>query len=200
MSERPGHRLSGLLARYDGSVLRPPDAAAALEGRQATLIEPLRHWCLDGAGPGCSALWRPFSPPTIAQRLRIGALAGDVVRAAHLANHLSLVLDGSLRLAERGSAGRVVLKLQTKLHDARWWRPLRASDPWDCGWLQGGAADLQAFRPRRPTLMVAQDLSEPQLQTLRERQSDYAHAVRLLVVGREPHGLLTEEPASRWAL
>ncbi len=196
MTDRPGHRVAELLARYDSAVLRPPDAAGAPDPAEAALAVPLQRWCLDGAGPGCSPLLRPLSPPAIAQRLRIGALAGDPERAARIANRLSLVLDGSLRLADSGALGRITLKLQTKLHGALWWRPLREDDPWDCGWLQGSTAALQAFQPRRPTLIVAQSPSPAQWQILRERQAGYAHAVRLLIVGTEPPGLA----ASPWTV
>ena len=200
MAASPAHRLSGLLARYNGTVLRPPDAAPSTTVPQLAVVQYLRRWCLDGAGPGCSPLLRPLSAPAIAQRLRIAVLEGDPPAATRIANHLSLLLDGSLRLAEAGPAGRVALKLQTKLHDALWWRHLRDGDPWDCGWLQGSATDLCAYSPRRPTLVVAKDLSAPTLQTLRERQANYAHAVRLLIVGQVPPNFPDSLPLSRWRL
>lgn len=184
-----------LTARYDLAALQPPDAglapqAAAALGRPA--LRTLRAWCLAGSSP-------------LKTRLAVAVLeGGNVASARTLVQTLCLERDGSLQLlACRGAAGRLALRLKTKLHDLALWRERQPSDPWDAGFLPGTAAGLQAlahFEPRRPTLLVAQGLSTPALRAtcalLHARQRHYRHAVRLLLVPAQP-GLDVGRPVKR---
>jgi hypothetical protein len=120
------------------------------------------------------------------------------------AEQFCLQLDGSLRMAGSGPLGRLQLRLMTKLNDAMWWRALQPTDPWDCGHVRATPAGLQAMRgfiPRRPTLMVATGLTpalrQELLSALQQRQADWPHAVRLLLI---EHGSSGEGPLQCFTL
>jgi len=173
--------LKQLGARFDLAALQPPDPAhaahaAAASGRPSW--RALRNWCVSGSSP-------------LKTRLAVAVLEGG--RAAHLhtlTHTLCLERDGSLQLlACKGSAGRLALRLKTKLNDVSPWRQRLPGDAWDAGFLPGTPEGLQAlarFQPRRATLLVAQGLSTPALRAicalLHTRQRHYGHAVRLLLV------------------
>ena len=189
--------LRQLGARYDRAALQPPEPscatqAVAMQGRAAW--RALRVWCLAGSSP-------------LSARLTVAVLEGSDAAGAHLlAQALCLERDGSLQLlACHGAAGRLALRLKTKLHDATPWRERQPSDAWDAGFLPGTTAGLQAlarFEPRRPTLLVAQGLSTPALRAtcalLHSRQRHFGHALRLLLVPAKP-GLNLGWPVTRIA-
>ena len=175
MRQRPA-----LLARFDTAVLRPPPADTPWPPADRARFEALRDWCLSGA------------VPVMTPALAIAQLAGDGDGDAsrELALQLCLERDGSLQLRALGATGRMALRLKTKLHDLMPARALRPDDPWDTGSLIASAAGLQAlasFRPRRPSLIVAEGLDRPVLQrvvdTLVQGQAAWAWPVRLLVLG-----------------
>jgi hypothetical protein len=182
-------------ARFDLAALRPPDVAfaaqaVAAQGRPA--LRTLRAWCLAGSSP-------------LKTRLAVAVLEGGNAASAHtVAQALCLERDGSLQLlACEGAAGRLALRLKTKLHDVTPWRERQPGDAWDAGFLPGTAAGLQAlarFEPRRATLLVAQGLSTPALRAtcalLHARQRHYHHAVRLLLLPAAP-GLDVGRPVKR---
>ena len=185
-----------LLARYDSAALRvcPPvtDGVSADADALARAWPVLLHWCFDGASPGNRPLWRPWAPPLMAQRFAVAQLVGapdGTLRA--VAEAFSRHIDGSDQLlACPGRWARIGLRLRVKWHDAQWWRARQSADPWDSGYLVDEPAALralQAFRPRRATLLVAVDLSAAALQariaTLAAQQARFAHPVRLLVIG-----------------
>jgi hypothetical protein len=183
------HRLSGLGQRFDGQTLQPAQAGPPVDTRDQAVLRALHAWCLADSGPGSSVWARPLAQPVVGQRLKLATLGPATPRALGVAGQLGLQLDGSLQMAELGTVGRIRLRLQTKLHDAMWWRPLQPADPWDCGQLRAppaGPLALTAFTPRRPTLIVLAGLAPPErqqvVQTLQQRQAAWAHAVRVLVV------------------
>ncbi len=188
-----------LLARYDAAALRisPPLASSNVDAdvcadAPARSWAVLLHWCFDGASPGNRPLWRPWAPPHMAQRFAVAQLVGSpdgTLRA--VAEAFSRHIDGSDQLlACPGRWARIGLRLRVKWHDAQWWRARQSADPWDSGYLVDEPAALralQAFRPRRATLLVAVDLPAAALQaritTLAAQQARFAHPVRLLVIG-----------------
>lgn len=190
--------LRQLGARYDRAALQPPDPfyaaqAVAVQGRAAWCA--LRAWCLASSSP-------------LVARLTVAVLESSDAEDAHLlAQTLCLERDGSLQLlACHGAAGRLALRLKTKLHDVTPWREGQPSDAWDAGFLPGTAASLEAlacFEPRRPTLLVAQGLSTPTLRAtcalLHSRQRQGHRALRLLLVPAAP-GLNLGWPVTRIAL
>jgi hypothetical protein len=189
------HRLSGLGQRFDKQALQPPQAASALAGADKAVLPALQAWCLSDSGPGCSRWTRPLTQPAIDQRLKIATLGPATPCALATAEQLCLQLDGSLRMAGSGPLGRLQLRLMTKLNDAMWWRALRPTDPWDCGHVRATPAGMDAMRgfiPRRATLMVASGLTpalrQELLSALQQRQADWPHAVRLLLIGHESSG------------
>lgn len=190
--------LRQLGARYDLAALQPPDPAfapqaLAAQGRPGW--RALRAWCLAGSSP-------------LQARLAVAVLeGGDATNAHALVQALCLERDGSLQmLACPSAAGRVALRLKTKLHDLSPWRERQPGDAWDAGFLPGTPAGLQAlanFQPRRATLLVAQSLSTPALRAtcalLHARQRHYGHALRLLLVPAAP-GLDVGRPVTRISL
>lgn len=187
---RPRHVLSTLLARFDGAVMSvtPPGQAgsplSAPTAAQQTLWAPLQAWCLGpDAGTGLSvAVWT--APP--------GSPEDAVIEA------FSRYLDGSHQLLAAGGAlPGLLLRLRVKACDVAWWRPRRATDPWDSGYVldqPAVRAALAGFNPRRATLMVALDWSEPALievlGPLARSAAWFQHPVRWLVVQRNADSLV----------
>jgi hypothetical protein len=168
--------LTTLLARYDTAALRPPEPPAG-EQLPASENQPepqawaeLQRWCLHEQA-----------------RFSVKTLHGPSAPA--LARRLCLERDGSLQMQATSGAGRVALRLKTKLHDLMPGRPRQPEDAWDSGYVIDTPAGLQAlarFQPRRATLVVAQGLKADVLQAATEglasRQNSLAQPVRLLVL------------------
>lgn len=173
----PRFRLPGLLTRFDGRVLRIAPTmplAAPASTSEAAPIDELLDWCRAEPQRPFLSLNRPTNPaidwPTTLE-------------------HLQRRLDGDLSLqALPPGWRRWALRLKVKACDtlpARW-RPFDA--PWDAGYLADDPDVRQAladFRPRRPTLMVAEPMSEGHLQScvdvLRTNASAFAWPVRLIL-------------------
>jgi hypothetical protein len=183
--------LSTFIARYDAQLLRPPatplagGAAAPLAPAERDLQDHLLAWCRHGCGDGLSV------PP---QPLSIALLTGAAADAQQpLVEDLALRLDGTYDLQAAGSRWRQRLfRLRVKWDECRWWRP-RAAAPWDSGYLidsTDAMARLAHFRPRRPTLIVAQGLADTPLRdtlrTLAACRTHFAQPVRLLVLAPSP--------------
>ena len=194
-----------LVARFDGVALRvepsgdtvSADAAPLHAGRRATWAG-LEHWCLHGSGPGCAPWWRPADLPDVELRLSVAVLTGGTeVDRRRLAEVFSRHIDGSTRLQALGGRLRGLgWRLRIKLDECLWWRPRPPATPWDAGYLPLSAAavaPLAHFRPRRPTLIVA-DALHPQvlaqaLRALQAHQATFRHPVRLLVLTERGHGV-----------
>jgi hypothetical protein len=188
-----------LSARFDLAALHPPAPLPARQvrhpGQDHAAWPALQRWCLAGAGPGTRPFWRPGSAPAIGEHCTVAALTdADLATQRALAQALCLERDGSLQLQACCTAfSRLQLRAATKLHDAMWWRARQPANAWDCGYVIDTPAGLQAlarFVPRRATLVVAEGLSIDVLRTvaagLQARQAQFAHAVRLLVIGADP--------------
>jgi hypothetical protein len=193
--------LSTFIARYDAQLLRPPatpDAAAAatpLPPLAQALQDHLLAWCRHGAGDG-------LSPPL--QALSIALLTGAAADGRQpLVEELALRLDGTYDLLAAGSRWRQRLfRLRVKWDECRWWRPRATAAPWDSGYLIDSAdamARLAHFRPRRPTLIVAQGLADTPLRdalrTLAACRMQLAQPVRLLVLAPSRPAALAHWPA-----
>lgn len=196
-----------LLARFDQQVLHttPVDADAPPYAphtpAERICWDRLYLWCHNGIGDGHAPLWAPWRPPQIETRFTIATLRPEGPTACpallqHLANHL----DGSLLLAQMESRlQRLLYRLQVKWWDVQWWRRRQPGDPWDCGHLQPqvSVAALQAFRPRRPTLILGEGLPPEVLvcaaTTLQAQSTLYRQPVRLLVT--DPGARATLEQA-----
>ena len=180
---RPSTSLSAraglLLARFDGSVMRvePSRPIAERAGARHALAPAtwaaLQAWCFTG------------------ERFAVATLQGPPAGRVGLVEAFSRQLDGSDQLAAAGGAlAGLLLRLRVKGQDAMWWRKRQPSDPWDAGYLIGEPQALRAFRPRRATLMVAEEegLDEASLreavQSLATNSGAFHHSVRLLVMGR----------------
>ena len=193
----PARRVgTGLVARFDSVLLRPPAIVdAATLTASSNTCKQLRDWCFDGAGTGAAPLLLPNAIPAMDQPLSIAvwAMAPQHKQAAQQTqlNAFMGQLDGTgLLLACNGPWAGRLLRLRIKLREALWWRSRREDDPWDCGFLnndEAALAQLRRFLPRRATLIVVQDVQQPLLQdslyVLRERQTLFNQPVRLLVVG-----------------
>ncbi len=189
-----------LIARYDDGALRVAPASTNANGEtsrcdfsahEKAILVQLLQWCFDGAGNGRSPLWRPWAMPHVGRRLSIAVLVGDTVGgASQLAEALSREIDGSNQLAQAGGAwSRLCLRLRVKWNDCLWWRARELADPWDSGYLVDdppALRRLQAFFPRRPTLMVAvampADALLDRIAVLSARCAAFQHPIRLLVV------------------
>jgi hypothetical protein len=193
----PARRIGqGLVARFDSVLLQPPASVdAAMLSAPSNIKQQLRDWCFDGAGSGAAPLLLPNAIPAMDQPMSVAAweMAADPELAAQNAelNAFMCQLDGSglLMACSTPWAGRW-LRLRIKLREVLWWRTRRADDPWDCGFLrtdEAAIAQLRAFLPRRPTLIVLQDAARPRAQAslmaLREQQHLFRQPVRILVMG-----------------
>jgi hypothetical protein len=105
-------------------------------------------------------------------------------------NQQLLLLDGTLHMLQLGGPWRQRLhRLAIKLQELRHSGDGTSGLPWDCGWLNTTAAaqaQAERFIPRRPTLMVAWQLSADTVSPLRavmqQRRANYAHRVVLWVL------------------
>jgi hypothetical protein len=167
----------GWLARYDQRVLRVaprrplPDVTLAeaeplAAWRDWCRAEPARHW----------AVRRVVLPEGVDGERALEALQRE--------------LDGDFLLrAQRWEPARCALRAAVKAVDALPgpWRPRYA--PWDAGYLADDPAvraALGAFRPRRPTLIVADPMPEAALQAsleaLAAASPAFTRPVRLLFI------------------
>ena len=193
----PARRLgTGLVARFDGVLLRPPASLdlVSLTTESSDACQQLRDWCFNGVGTGAAPLLLPNAIPPMAQPLSIAVWdRAPPPQQAAQQNQLNAFmgqLDGTgLLLTCSGPWARLGLRLRIKLREACWWRARKASDPWDCGFLQTNdtvVARLRAFSPRRATLIVVQDASTQTLRdsiaTLQQQQERFSHPVRLLLI------------------
>jgi hypothetical protein len=183
--------LSTFLARYDAQLLQPPalPAGPASSAGPAALPPPEREvqqrllaWCCHAQAAG---------RPALSIALLTGAPAGS--RCA-LVEDAALQLDGTHALLAAGGRWRQRLfRLRVKARECLGPRP-RGPDAalhavWDSGYLIDSTqalARLPHFQPRRPTLVVAQGLTDAALReavrTLVARQPAFAQPVRLLVL------------------
>ncbi len=199
-----------LIARYDGEALQaepPPTVGHYAAGAQQAIQPPvwtaLEAWCRYGTGTGRQPFHRPSIPPEMALPFSLAVMSGDdAAGKARLAHAFARHLDRNDELAALSATSRwrgVLLKLAVKWHELWWWRQRHPRQPWDCGYLADDAAAiarLAAFRPRRPTLIIATRLGssahlEQVLQIFCATQADYHHPVRLLVLELAVPGALT---------
>lgn len=155
--------------RFDLALMSPPEPGT--DKSSPALHRRLRHWCEAGAfGPD----WQP---------LRLAGLAPQPGL-----DDIACELDGSHALARMSPAAGLAWRLQLLAREGLLApRRARPQDPWDCGWWREGAlATAQAFRPRRPTLLM---LREPAaaplaalLATLRANSAGYTRPLRVLLV------------------
>lgn len=195
----PGRWLArAFMARYDDEALRVAPVAdfgmrwaGPLGEHQAAAWAWLQSWCVDGAGTGRSPPLRPWVMPQVETRFAVAVLAGvNGVGKSHLAESFSRHLDGSDRLAALpGRGARWRLRLHVKLQNCLWWRARRPEDLWDCGYLVEDPAARQRlgqFRPRRATLLIADELQPVSLlqciELLNTQRVEFRHPVRLLVI------------------
>ncbi len=149
--------------------MSPPEPGT--DKSSPALHHRLRHWCEAGAfGPD----WQPLRLARLALQPGLDDIACE--------------LDGSHALARMSPAAGLAWRLQLLAREGLL-NPRRArpQDPWDCGWWREDAlAAAQAFRPRRPTLLM---LREPAaaplaalLATLRANSAGYTRPLRVLLV------------------
>ncbi len=164
------------LARFDTRVLRvaPLQPWTDVRPEEALPLAALRAWCLAETN-------RPWAVRSVAP-----------VPGLHLPRALEALqrdLDGDFLLRSLPPGWpRLALRLRVKAVDtlpARW-RP--ADAPWDAGYLADDAgvrAALPHFRPRRPTLMVADAMPDAALRaavdTLAAAAPLFRWPVRLIV-------------------
>lgn len=157
--------------RFDAALMRPPEPQGAAD---PALLATLRAWCERGA----------FAKPP--EPLRVACIAPQ----AGL-DGVANALDGSHELARRGRWRGLLWRLQLLWNETVAGRAPGPGDPWDCGWWREGPLPAaEAFRPRRPTLLM---LREPQpataralLAALRAGSPGYARPLRVLVVSSAP--------------
>jgi hypothetical protein len=167
---------AGLLARFDTRVLRvaPPRPLPDVRPDEALPLAALRAWCLAEPARRFAVQALPPAPGV------------DLPRALEA---LQRDLDGDFQLrALPPGWPRISLRLRVKAVDAlpTRWRPMDA--PWDAGYLADGLAvraALAQFLPRRPTLMVADAMTEAALRVavdaLTSAAPQFRWPVRLIV-------------------
>jgi hypothetical protein len=181
-----------LLSRFDDRALRV-EPLHRLDASTAVPAPALRDWCLAGLDRGRARRVPPNCP------LALGLVADDSPWTSAGLEALCRELDGDRLLrALPGAAARWQLKLRVKAQDLAGWRPRRADDIWDSGYLAATAdvlAVLPGFRPRRPTLMVADPMPlaalQARLAALAAAAPRFAHPVRVIAV-------LPPTEAARW--
>jgi hypothetical protein len=182
-----------LHARFDSNALRAPQLsdATGITHPQPALRAAIHAWCVQGLQ----------GPPQASLQLAVLAGAPSRAKSAWAAD-MALRLDGSYALQAAGNGvARLALRLRVKAQDAAWWRPRRASDFWDCGYLQTSAdaqAHLRRFVPRRATLVLLDNVPAAAAlgaaQTLWQNQAGFTHPVRMLLLADTS----TDAPAADW--
>jgi len=148
--------------------MAPPEGHGAIDH---ALLHSLRSWCESGAFP---VLSEPLRIATIAPDAGLDAAAG--------------VLDGSHELARLGRWRGLLWRLQILWRECVTESGTRAQDPWDCGWWRDGGMEAAAsFQPRRATLLMVREPTDPALvaallSVLRAGSAFYARPVRVLLV------------------
>ena len=156
--------------RFDDALMVPPDAQGAVD---AALLPAIRTWCEGGAFP---RMTEPLRVASIAPHAGLDGVACE--------------LDGSHELARLGRWRGLGWRLQLLWRESVTARGAQAHDPWDCGWWrEGPLGPVEAFRPRRATLLMLRepppDVVASLLSTLRANSSTYGRPVRVLVVSTE---------------
>lgn len=197
-----------LIARYDDEALRPepptepgPQRAGPPDVAQQRAWQALESWCQSGMGTGRTPFWRPSLLPDVPERFSLAVMVGEAgAGKLRLADAFARHIDRNAELEALSAESRLKglrLKLAVKWHELWWWRKRHPRQPWDCGYLvddSAVAARLADFRPRRPTLIIADSLSDAglgrALQTLCAAKMNYRHPVRLLVIDAKVPGVL----------
>ena len=165
-------RLSRLRRRYDDAALSPLRLQPG-DAPDPALTPRLHSWVHDGAGNGASILpWQLARPPKPLTTLKLPASQAPAVR------HFGYRLAGYHQLDERSRLGGLAYRIRVQFGPVLWFVPNNASvnsnTPWDDAWLEqvddARLAALQAWNPRRPTLIVLDGLPVA-------RVSDVLHAL-----------------------
>lgn len=157
--------------RFDDALMVPPDAQEAVD---AALLSSLRSWCEGGAFP------------VLTEPLRVGSIAP---RAG--LDGVACALDGSHALARLGRLRGLLWRLRILGRECLGHRGTSPEDPWDCGWWRDGHLEpVQAFRPRRATLLMVREMDPERvaalLSALHANSSAFAWPVRVLVISADP--------------
>ncbi|WP_431047233.1 hypothetical protein [Roseateles sp. L2-2] len=165
--------------RFDGALMSPPDplvagGAGGVGGVDRTvdaaLLETIREWCEGGANP------------SLTEPLRVAGIAPNPAL-----DRVACELDGSHDLARLSRWRGLWWRLQILWRECLTNRAAQPDAPWDCGWWrEGSLGPAEAFRPRRPTLLMVRApdpvVAAALLSALRANSAAYAQPVRVLVV------------------
>ncbi|OWQ91945.1 hypothetical protein CDN99_06145 [Roseateles aquatilis] len=159
--------------RFDDALMEPPDALGAVD---EALLASLRTWCEEGAFP---VLTEPLRVASIAPHAGLdGAACG---------------LDGSHELARMGRSRGLLWRVRILWRECVTQSGTQRGDPWDCGWWREGPLDAaEAFRPRRPTLLMVRE-TDPAvvaalLAALRANTPAFGRPVRVVAVSTAEAG------------
>lgn len=169
-----------LVRRFDTARLRPIDPGR-VSARTCARTEALVAACRLGSGPGNTHWTTPGGPVRL--EMPFGFYAID---DAEIARRAALQLDGTWRMRDASTAGRLAIRAGALRADVAWWRALRPADAWDAG--EAVDADsLGGFEPRRTTLVVVTFAADEKLAralaSLERRAAGWRRAVRVLLVG-----------------
>jgi hypothetical protein len=171
------------LARFDGARLRAM-VPTEVGTRQCARTQALIGICRLGTGPASRHWATPTGPVRI--EMPFGCYQVD---DAEIARRACLWLDGSWRMADASSLGRLGIRAQALWADAAWWRSLQPDDAWDAG-LAPDLGALVGFAPRRTTLILAEGPFDATYHRARadleRRAPSWRRAVRMLLVGAPP--------------
>lgn len=171
------------LRRFDSSRLRAI-ATTAVAARRCARTDKLIAACRLGAGPANRHWAEPSGPARI--EMPFGCYQVD---DAEVARRAALQLDGSWRMADASSIGKLAIRAQALWSDLAWWRALQPGDAWDAGEAPDVSA-LAGFEPRRTTLVVITGTPNEAglrgLADLERRAGGWTRALRVLLVSAAP--------------
>lgn len=157
--------------RFDDAFLVPPESHGEVD---KALLAEIRRWCEEGAFP---ALTEPLKVREIAASAGLDGVAAE--------------MDGSHELARLSRLGGLGWRLQILARECLGSGRSPVDAPWDCGWWRAGSMEAaEAFRPRRPTLVLVKEqepaVAEALVEALRANSDLYREPVRVLSVGLRP--------------